>query len=92
MLFTLGNSPRVKRYLPQFIKVVQEITYEGYSAQQILEQLLESVIHSDTLSEEQKCKMGGVFGEADKMLLEGGDEQLQLLSFVSQCAEIAAGR
>ncbi|KAJ3676319.1 hypothetical protein LUZ60_003731 [Juncus effusus] len=65
-------------------KEVNNIIAEGYPVSQLLCQLLDVVVNSDDLSDEQKAKICKKLGEADKCLIDGADEYLQLLDVSSQ--------
>ncbi|KAJ7582828.1 P-loop containing nucleoside triphosphate hydrolase protein [Mycena floridula] len=58
---------------------VTEIIREGYSATQILLQLHDLVVLHPTLNSRQKSECGLIFGEADKALCDGADEELWVL-------------
>ncbi|KAF9009376.1 P-loop containing nucleoside triphosphate hydrolase protein [Cyathus striatus] len=58
---------------------VKHLMREGYSATQILSQLHDIVISHPTMSGRQKSMSSLVFGEADKALCDGADEELWVL-------------
>lgn len=60
-------------------KEVSNIIAEGYPVSQTLCQLLEVIVNSDDISDEQKARICKKLGEADKCLIDGADEYLQLL-------------
>lgn len=64
-------------------KEVNKIIEEGYPVSQMLYQLLEVIVNSDDISDEQKARICKKFGEADKCLIDGADEYLQLLDVAS---------
>lgn len=59
---------------------VRGVTREGYSCIQVVQQLNEYVVLHPLLNARQKCKCALHFSETDKALLDGGEEELQLLS------------
>ncbi|KAL1344459.1 hypothetical protein HN51_018371 [Arachis hypogaea] len=63
-------------------KEVNNFIAEGYPASQILTQLFEAILDDD-ISDEQKARIAKKLGEADKCLVDGADEYLQLLDTVS---------
>ncbi|XP_061361878.1 replication factor C subunit 2 isoform X2 [Gastrolobium bilobum] len=63
-------------------KEVNNFIAEGYPASQMLTQLFEAIIEDD-ISDEQKARIFKKLGEADKCLVDGADEYLQLLDVVS---------
>lgn len=60
-------------------KEVNNVIAEGYPVSQMLFQLLEVVVEADDISDEQKARICKKLGEADKCLVDGADEYLQLL-------------
>ncbi|GAV90610.1 AAA domain-containing protein/Rep_fac_C domain-containing protein [Cephalotus follicularis] len=64
-------------------KEVNNIIAEGYPASQMLYQLFDVVVKADDISDEQKARICKSFGEADKCLVDGADEYLQLLDVTS---------
>ncbi|KAG0230006.1 hypothetical protein BGW41_002826 [Actinomortierella wolfii] len=74
-------------------KISQEVTYavrEGHSAARILTQLHERLLRNDALTSLQKARMAEVFGDIDKALNDGADEELQLLNMMTRVSAIAA--
>ncbi|CAB4297384.1 unnamed protein product [Prunus armeniaca] len=64
-------------------KEVNNVIAEGYPVSQMLSQLFEVVVESDDISDEQKARICKKMGEADKRLVDGADEYLQLLDVAS---------
>ncbi|KAI4307241.1 hypothetical protein L6164_030448 [Bauhinia variegata] len=64
-------------------KEVNNFIAEGYPASQMLSQLLEAIVEADDISDEQKARISKKLGEADKFLVDGADEYLQLLDVAS---------
>ncbi|ONK73118.1 uncharacterized protein A4U43_C04F27440 [Asparagus officinalis] len=64
-------------------KEVNNIISEGYPVSQMLNQLFEVVVNADDISDEQKARICKRLGEADKCLVDGADEYLQLLDVAS---------
>ncbi|XP_020213520.1 replication factor C subunit 2 isoform X1 [Cajanus cajan] len=64
-------------------KEVNNFVAEGYPASQMLTQLLEAIVEENDISDEQKARISKKLGEADKCLVDGADEYLQLLDVVS---------
>ncbi|KAL7132116.1 hypothetical protein ABFS83_12G049700 [Erythranthe nasuta] len=60
-------------------KEVKNVIAEGYPASQMLSQLYDIIVESDDISDEQKARICKKFAEADKCLIDGADEYLQLL-------------
>ncbi|KAG6394691.1 hypothetical protein SASPL_145281 [Salvia splendens] len=64
-------------------KEVKNVIAEGYPASQMLNHLFDVVVESDDIPDDQKARMCKKFGEADKCLVDGADEYLQLLDVAS---------
>ncbi|TPX59145.1 hypothetical protein PhCBS80983_g02674 [Powellomyces hirtus] len=58
---------------------VERVVRLGYSGTQLLDQLQDRIITDDHLSSIQKSKISISIAEMDKALVDGADEQLQLL-------------
>ncbi|KAI4389758.1 hypothetical protein MLD38_001950 [Melastoma candidum] len=64
-------------------KEVNNIIAEGYPVSQVLSQVFDLIIESGELSDEQKARISQKLAEADKCLVDGADEYLQLLDAAS---------
>lgn len=64
-------------------KEVNNVIAEGYPVSQMLAQLFEVVVEEDDISDEQKVRICKSLAMADKCLVDGADEYLQLLDVVS---------
>ncbi|KAG8378236.1 hypothetical protein BUALT_Bualt08G0116700 [Buddleja alternifolia] len=64
-------------------KEVKNVIAEGYPVSQMLSQLYDVIVESDDISDEQKARICKKFAEADKCLVDGADEYLQLLDVAS---------
>ncbi|WCJ38550.1 Replication factor C small subunit [Euphorbia peplus] len=64
-------------------KEVNYIIQEGYPVSQLLLQLFELVVNTDDILDEQKARICKKLGAADKCLIDGADEHLQLLDVAS---------
>ncbi|OVA10237.1 AAA+ ATPase domain [Macleaya cordata] len=64
-------------------KEVNNVIAEGYPVSQMLSQLFEVVVEADDIMDEQKARICKKFGEADKCLVDGADEYLQLMDVAS---------
>ncbi|KAK6132281.1 hypothetical protein DH2020_033981 [Rehmannia glutinosa] len=65
-------------------KEVKNVIAEGYSVSQMLSQLYDVIVESDDISDdEQKARICKKIAEADKCLIDGADEYLQLLGVAS---------
>ncbi|XP_027092997.1 replication factor C subunit 2-like isoform X2 [Coffea arabica] len=65
-------------------KEVKNVIAEGYPVSQMLSQLFDLVVEADDISDEQKARICKKLGEADKCLVDGADEYLQLLDVASK--------
>ncbi|XP_028787792.1 replication factor C subunit 2 [Neltuma alba] len=64
-------------------KEVNDFIAEGYPVSQLLTQLFEAIVEAGDISDEQKARISKKLGEADKCLVDGADEYLQLLDVAS---------
>ncbi|GLJ26820.1 hypothetical protein SUGI_0523520 [Cryptomeria japonica] len=60
-------------------KEVADITAEGHPTSQIFSQLYDMVVQASDISDETKARISQRLAEADKCLIDGADEYLQLL-------------
>lgn len=77
--------------LKSIISSVEEIILQGYSAQQVCDQLHDIFIFNDTINASSKNDIALILFEADKKLNNGTDEHIQLLNVclkVSNCLEV----
>ncbi|KAI9597351.1 P-loop containing nucleoside triphosphate hydrolase protein [Syncephalis fuscata] len=78
----MATWQRVPSMHDQILQVVRETVLSGYSATQILLQLHDRLIDDIHLTSIQKARVALVLGEADKQLMDGADEHLQLLNIL----------
>lgn len=74
-----------------FIKVskaVEDVVAEGYSANQIMIQLHDQVVTSETIPAQYKNAILGLMSMTDKRLNDGADEHLQLLDLITSMKQI----
>ncbi|KAH7567927.1 hypothetical protein JRO89_XS07G0191200 [Xanthoceras sorbifolium] len=64
-------------------KEVNNIIAEGYPVSLSLSQLFDVVVEAEDISDEQKARICKCLAEADKCLVDGADEYLQLLNVAS---------
>ncbi|KAF9399413.1 hypothetical protein BGZ94_005735 [Podila epigama] len=69
---------------------VTNVVAEGHSASRLLSQLHGRLIKNDSLTSVQKAKIAEIFGDMDKALCDGADEQLQLMNMMTRVSAIAA--
>ncbi|KAF9364774.1 hypothetical protein BGX34_000444 [Mortierella sp. NVP85] len=69
---------------------VQNVVSDGHSAARVLSQLHTRLLKNDSLNSIQKAKIAEIFGDMDKALNDGADEQLQLLNMMTRVSTIAA--
>lgn len=62
---------------------VEDVCADGYSAQILLSALSQKVVASPELNELAKANVSIRIAEAEKMMIEGGDEFLQLMTVCS---------
>lgn len=71
---------------------VADVIAEGYAAQQILLQLQALVLEDTHINALHKASIFEVLGGADKCLVDGADETLQLLDICGQIQKILKGK
>ncbi|KAK4352645.1 hypothetical protein RND71_028163 [Anisodus tanguticus] len=69
-------------------KEVNNVVAEGYPVSQMLSQLYDIVVDADDIADEQKARICKKFAEADKSLVDGADEYLQLLNVASSAMQV----
>ena len=72
-------------------KYVTHLTHEGYSAQQVLSQLSDILITNDKISGVNKGIICLEIADAEKRLVDGADEYLQLLQVGSLIMKVSGG-
>ncbi|KAB5580437.1 P-loop containing nucleoside triphosphate hydrolase protein [Coniochaeta sp. 2T2.1] len=73
-------------------KVVEEMVADGWSAGQVVTQLYQAVIYDETVPDQQKNRIVGVFSEVDKRLVDGADEHLSILDLALRISGIMSGK
>jgi hypothetical protein len=66
----------------------QDLILEGFDVQQLLLQLLDHYNASVALPDIRKARIAEVIAETDIKLLQGGDEELNLMYALSNVAKI----
>ncbi|CAN1234455.1 Replication factor C subunit 2 [Linum perenne] len=64
-------------------KEVNNVISDGYPVSQMISQLFDIIVEADDITDEQKARVCKSMGSADKCLIDGADEYLQLLEVVS---------
>lgn len=64
-------------------KAVEDVTAGGYSAQVLLSGMLPKIIKDDVLNEKSKALIAIRLAEAEKNMIDGADEYLQLMTVCS---------
>jgi len=64
---------------------VRSVIRQGYSVSQMLIQIHDIIVSHPVLSDVQKSRCALIAAEVDKALIDGGDEELQLLEFALRC-------
>jgi len=85
-------QPRSKGLVFEAVaKVVTDMVADGWSATQVLSQLYQSVVFTETIPDVQKNKIVLLFSEADKRLVDGSDEHLTILDLGLRISNVLAG-
>lgn len=73
-------------------QVVEDAVADGWSAGQVVSQLYQTIVYTESIPDSQKNQIVMVFSEADKRLVDGADEHLVLLDLALRISNIMAGR
>ncbi|KKY21724.1 putative replication factor c subunit 2 [Phaeomoniella chlamydospora] len=89
---SLSSSKSKSRYAyTEIASVITDLIAEGYSANQVINQLFKAVLYEDeTIGNVKKNQIVGVLSEIDKRLIDGADEELTLLDTGLKMAGILA--
>lgn len=87
LLDTLLASIRSKNST-EIMATVQKIVHEGWSAQQVSDQLHDMFILDDTVSSDKKSAVARLLFDTDRRLNSGTDEHIQLLNLLLQVASV----
>ena len=79
MAHTGARFDSIKR---QVVLLIQD----GWSAAQFVGQLYQRLVFDETVADKVKVRMLAVFGDADKRLVDGADEELTVLDLAVRCA------
>jgi len=71
-------------------EAVDSIVRSGYSAGQILSQLHDLIVEDGALRTKQKASLTLQLSQTDKALVDGSDEQLQLMNLACRMGAILA--
>jgi len=74
----------------QVQQAVQDIIYDAYPADAILQKLLPTVLNDTSISDVNKGMIAIRIAECDARLIDGGDEYLQLLDVMGYITKIIA--
>jgi len=84
----LSNCQQQQTSLTIIKNYVKSIIRDGYSTTQVLDQLYDKIIKSESILDIQKAKIIEIIAESDSSLTQGGDEFLQLLNVFAQILNI----
>ena len=79
------------RNFSQMQRAVEDVCSDGYSAQILLSALSEKVVTTTDLNELAKANVSIRIAEAEKMMIDGGDDYLQLMTVCSLALTSFAG-
>lgn len=71
-------------------KAVNVMVADGWSANQVISQLYQKVMFDEAVLDRHKMKIGVIFSEVDKRLVDGADEHLMTLDLCLRIAGILA--
>ncbi|KAL2065079.1 hypothetical protein VTL71DRAFT_4219 [Oculimacula yallundae] len=72
-------------------KVVTDMVADGWSATQVVTQLFQAIIYTETIPDVQKNKITLIFSETDKRLVDGSDEHLTILDLALRISNVLSG-
>lgn len=75
----IGNQKQIE-------KAVENIILDGYSVSELLDQLHDKLLTS-VISSKSKSMLANTFSVANRRLVDGGDEHIELLNIVTQTAQ-----
>lgn len=80
---TLTSSSNINSLYTPLSTAVTSLIADGWSATQLLTQLYEIIMYDESsISDLAKTKIAMVFSETDKRLIDGADEELEVLDLV----------
>ncbi|KTW30694.1 hypothetical protein T552_00407 [Pneumocystis carinii B80] len=82
------SSKKTELLYDSIDQYVSEIILDGYSANQLLSQIHDSIVSNELISNTQKNAMIQIMGETDMRLIDGGNEHLNLLNLAVQISKI----
>merc|ERR1712147_502321 len=68
--------------------ILKTILMDGFSANRVLTHLFDQVLSEPSINEEQRAKIISNIGFADKALLDGADEYLQIINVAATIQRI----
>lgn len=80
----LLNRTRSAISTDQVLSAVRDFLLEGYSGQQAMEQLLQTLSEDPSVPDIAKARSATLFSQVDERLCQGCDEELQLFHLFSQ--------
>jgi replication factor C subunit 2/4 len=73
-------------------RAVDDLLADGYPPAQVIAQMLEHTVESTQIGEGAKGKIAVCLAQADKMLVDGAGDQLQLLNVFATCTRAMSAR
>ncbi|MCJ1352865.1 MAG: Subunit of heteropentameric Replication factor C (RF-C) [Icmadophila ericetorum] len=83
-------QPRKGAVYDSVANIVTNLVADGWSATQVISQLYQQIVYTDTIPDKQKNKIVMIFSEVDKRLVDGADEHLEILDLALRVAGILA--
>ena len=59
--------------------LTQELVLEGFDVQQLLVQLMDQINANGKVADMKKAKIAEIIGDTDVKIIQGGDEELNLM-------------
>ena len=82
-----GTVPVTNQKFKAITDNITLLIQDGWPASQLLTQLYEELIKDETIVDKAKVRILAVFGESDKRLVDGADEELTCLDLAMRCAQ-----
>lgn len=80
---SLLQKTKMAKTTDDIVRLVKEFLLEGFSGQQVMERLLDSLSRDPSIPDLNKAKCAILFSQVDERLTQGCDEELQLMHMFS---------
>jgi replication factor C subunit 2/4 len=70
----------------QIYRMTKELVANGYAAHTVMDSIMETILQDPVVLDKCKCRIAMLLGQADKRLMDGAEEELQLMHIMMQTA------